>query len=182
MSDAEPSFDPAVCRAGRALLGISQAELARRAGVSRLTVADFERGARRPVAANLAAIRGALAESGVDFPPGGAVLRGAAEGIGGDRRLAGVLRALQGGAPRLKRLGVRHLSLFGSTARGAARPESDVDLLIELDPRRKIDVLDYAGIVGEIQKLLPQPVDVALRQKLKAHVAPAALRDEIHVF
>ncbi|HTZ79935.1 MAG TPA: nucleotidyltransferase domain-containing protein [Stellaceae bacterium] len=172
---------PETCRAGRALLDLSQAALAERAGVARLTVADFERGARRPTAPTLAAIRTALEAAGVDFLPGGAALRGRSAG-GSDRRLADILRALYAGSPRLKRLGVRHLSLFGSTARGSARPDSDVDLLVELDPRRKLDLLDYAGIVGEIQKLLPQRVDVARRDRLKPHVTPAALRDEIHVF
>src|SRR5882724_10799624 len=179
----ETSLAPAACRAGRALLGLSQAELAERAGVARLTVADFERSARTSTAATLAAIRAALESAGVDFLPGGAVLRSdATPMIGGDQRLASILRALQAGGPRLRRLGVRHLSLFGSTARGTARPDSDVDLMVELDPRRKLDLLDYAGIVGEIQKLLPQRVDVARRDKLKPHVAPAALRDEVHVF
>jgi predicted nucleotidyltransferase len=54
--------------------------------------------------------------------------------------------------------------------------------MVELDARRKLDLLDYAGIVGEIQRLLPQRIDVARRDKLKPHVAPAALRDEVHVF
>ena len=89
---------------------------------------------------------------------------------------------MQAGSPKLRRLGVRHLSLFGSMARGAAQPGSDVDLLLELDSRRKIDLLDYAGIVAAIQELLPQRVDVARRDKLKPHVAPQALRDEIRVF
>lgn len=173
---------PEMCRAGRALLGLSQAELARRAGVARLTVADFERASRKPIAANLAAIRSALAAAGVDVLPGGAVLRETALPSDGDRRLAGVMRVLQSSAARLRRLGVRHLSLFGSTARGMARPDSDVDLILELDSRRKIDLFDYAGIVGEIQKLLAQPVDVARRDKLKPHVVPEALRDEIRVF
>ena len=79
-------------------------------------------------------------------------------------------------------LGVKHISLFGSTARGTQRPESDIDLLFDLDEQRKIDLFDYAGIVAEIQKLVPQQVDVALRNKLKSHVAPEALRDEIRVF
>ncbi len=174
---------PATCRAGRALLGLSQTELAERAGVARLTVADFERSARTPTATTLTAIRAALEAAGIDLLPGGAVLRSdATPATGSDQRLASILRTLQAGGPRLRRLGVRHLSLFGSTARGTARPDSDVDLMVELDPRRKLDLLDYAGIVGEIQKLLPQRVDVARRDKLKPHVAPAALRDEVHVF
>ncbi len=83
---------------------------------------------------------------------------------------------------RLQQLGVKHISLFGSTARGTQRPDSDLDLLLDLDAQRSIDLFDYAGIVAEIQRLVPQRVDVARRDKLKSHVAPDALRDEIHVF
>jgi predicted nucleotidyltransferase/DNA-binding XRE family transcriptional regulator len=174
---------PDTCRAARALLQLSQQDLARRAQVARLTVADFERGARKPMTTTLAAIRAALEAAGVRFIPGGAVLssKGTA-GTGGDGRLSAILRALQADAPRLRRLGVRGVSIFGSTARGEAGPDSDVDLLVELDTRRRIDLLDYAGIVGEIQKLVPQRVDVALKSKLKPDVAPEALRDEIRVF
>src|SRR5277367_6642606 len=113
MSDTP--FTPAACRAGRALLGLSQAELAERAGVARLTVADFERSVRTPTPSTLSAIRTALETAGVDFLPGGAVLRSdAASMAGSDQRLASILRALQAGGPRLRRLGVRRLSLFGS--------------------------------------------------------------------
>jgi predicted nucleotidyltransferase/DNA-binding XRE family transcriptional regulator len=176
------SLTPEMCRAGRALLGLSQAALADRAGVARLTVADFERASRKPIAANLAAIRSALAAEGVDLLPGGAVLRGSGALAGTDRRLAAVIRTLQAHAAKLRPLGVRHLSIFGSTARGTARPDSDVDLLIELDAGRKIDLLDYAGIVGEIQRLLAQQVDVARRDRLNPDIAAEALRDEIRAF
>jgi len=182
MKPSDPLFTPETCRAGRALLGLSQAELAGRAGVARLTVADFERAARQPIAANLAAIRFALADSGVDLVPGGAVLRDSGAAAGSDRRLAAVIRALQANADKLRRLGVRHLSIFGSTARGTARPNSDVDLLIELDARCGIDLFDYAGIVGEIQRLIAYPIDVARRQKLKPEIVAEALRDEIRAF
>ena len=179
---ADTPFTPETCRAGRALLGLSQADLAGRAGVARLTVADFERAARKPIAANLAAIRSALAASGVDLLPGGAVLRDSGAPSGNDQRLAAVIRALQASAEKLRRLGVRHLSIFGSTARGTARPDSDVDLLIDLDARREIDLFDYAGIVGEIQQVIAHPVDVARRDKLKPDVVAEALRDEIRAF
>jgi predicted nucleotidyltransferase/DNA-binding XRE family transcriptional regulator len=179
---ANTPFTPETCRAGRALLGLSQADLAGRAGVARLTVADFERAARKPIAANLAAIRSALTASGVDLLPGGAVLRHSGAPAVNDQRLADVIRALQASAEKLRRLGVRHLSIFGSTARGTARPDSDVDLLIDLDARREIDLFDYAGIVGEIQQVIAHPVDVARRDKLKPDVVAEALRDEIRAF
>ena len=101
---------------------------------------------------------------------------------GSSEKLLAVLHVLRKAAPRLQQLGVKHLSLFGSTARGTQRLDSDLDLLLDLDARQPIDLLDYAGIVAEIQKLVPQRVDVARRNKLKSHVAPDAVRDEIHVF
>jgi predicted nucleotidyltransferase len=93
-----------------------------------------------------------------------------------------VILVLREAAPSLQRLGVKHLSLFGSTARGTERPDSDVDLLVDLDAERHMDLFDYAGIVAEIQKLITQQVHVTQRDKLKAHITPNVLRDEIHVF
>jgi uncharacterized protein len=93
-----------------------------------------------------------------------------------------IIHILRDAAPSLQKLGVKHLSLFGSTARGTERPDSDVDLLVDLDAKRRMDLFDYAGIVAEIQKLVPQRIHVAQRNKLKAHIAPNILRDEIHIF
>ncbi|MGH7815224.1 MAG: nucleotidyltransferase domain-containing protein [Candidatus Binataceae bacterium] len=178
-----PNLTPETCRAGRALLNLSQAQLAGQAGVSRLTVAHFERSIHKPIPANRAAIRAALEAGGVGLLPRGAVLLNeAAPSDPASHELPTILRALRAAAPRLRKLGVRHLSLFGSMARGAARPGSDLDLIVDLDARRPIDLFDYAGIVAEIQSLVSRPVDVARRDKLKPHVSPGALRDEIRVF
>src|SRR5271165_6744585 len=46
-----------------------------------------------------------------------------------------VIATVRAHEAELRRAGVRHLSLFGSVARGEAADESDVDLLVELDPR-----------------------------------------------
>jgi predicted nucleotidyltransferase len=156
----DPSFTPEMCRAGRALLGISQAELARQTHVSRLTIAHFERGERKTIPANIAAIRSALEASGITLLPGGAVFRRPARlsAVADSQKLLDVLQILRTAAPRLQQLGVKHLSLFGSTARGTQRAESDIDMLLDLDAQRCMDLLDYAGIVAEIQKRdLPNP-------------------------
>ena len=57
------------CRAARALIEWSRADLAKAAKVSERTITDFERGARSPINASLAAIAGALEEAGVAFIP-----------------------------------------------------------------------------------------------------------------
>lgn len=58
---------PEQCRAARGWLGWSQQKLAARAKVGESTLKDFEARKRRPIANNLAAIRGALEAAGIEF-------------------------------------------------------------------------------------------------------------------
>jgi hypothetical protein len=177
---------PETCRAARALVDMSQGELARLAQVSRATIIDFERGARAPLRATRAKMQEALARSGIVFLAGGVVKsdreRTTAARQAGDRRLARIVRLLQRHERKLRALGVARLSLFGSTVRGEATPESDVDIMVDLDPSRRLDLLDYAGIASELRRMLDLPVDVARRDKLKPHVATNALADAVRVF
>lgn len=55
----------AQCRAGRSLLGWTQAELSERASVNTRTLMDFESGKRSPNPATLKALANALIDSGV---------------------------------------------------------------------------------------------------------------------
>jgi len=69
---------PEQCRAARALLDLSQQELAESASVGLSTIRSFESGERTPIANNLKSIQGALEKAGVEFIPengGGAGVR-----------------------------------------------------------------------------------------------------------
>ena len=78
MDEAEGiDLDSTRCRAGRALLGWTQQELALQADVATSTVADFERGKRTPVTNNLEAMLRALEAAGVDFRGGSVAMAGA---------------------------------------------------------------------------------------------------------
>lgn len=82
----------------------------------------------------------------------------------------------------LRRRGVLHAALFGSVARGDAGAESDVDILIDLDPQARLGVFDYAGLKAYIASLFDGPVDVVNREALKPYVKPAALADAVYAF
>ena len=81
-----------------------------------------------------------------------------------------------------RRYGVKELSLFGSSVRGEMRPESDIDIMVEIAPEADVGLWQYAGIVRYLEDLFPVPVDVANREGLKSRVRPSAERDAIYAF
>ena len=175
-------FTPATCRAARGLLDLSQASLAKAAGVSRPMVVDFERDTKRPSARTVESLRAALEARGVAFTPGGAVVATQARAQLSDALLARALRTLQRHASDLRALGVDHLSIFISIARGEADRGSDIDILVDLDRNMSFDIVNLASLARQLEQLLGRPVDLARRDQLKPQVTPSALADEIRVF
>lgn len=49
---------------------------------------------------------------------------------------------------------VAKLSLFGSVLKGKARPDSDIDLLVEFQPGATPTLLDLAGMEEDLSRLL----------------------------
>ena len=82
----------------------------------------------------------------------------------------------------LKARGVTHAALFGSRARGDDRPDSDIDIMIEIAPEAVRDVYAYVGLKNYIAALFAGPVDVIDREALKPCVRPAATADAIYAF
>jgi uncharacterized protein len=82
----------------------------------------------------------------------------------------------------LRGRGVKHAALFGSVARGNHRPDSDVDIMIEIDPDARITIFDYVEIKEYIAGLFDEPVDVVNRDGLKPYVRPDAVADAIYAF
>jgi uncharacterized protein len=56
------------------------------------------------------------------------------------------------------RHGARNVRVFGSTVRGDARPNSDVDLLVEIEPGRTL--LDVIALEQDLETLLGRPVEI----------------------
>ncbi len=82
----------------------------------------------------------------------------------------------------LRAQGVTHAALFGSVARGEQRPDSDIDIMVDLDPEIVRTVFDYAGVKDFIADLFEGQVDVVHRDGLKHFVRPRATADAIYAF
>jgi predicted nucleotidyltransferase len=92
------------------------------------------------------------------------------------------LETLRRSEKALRGRGVRHAALIGSVARGDNRFDSDIDIMIEIDPEARITVFDYVDLKEYIATLFDEPVDVVNREGLKAYVRPAATADAIYAF
>ncbi len=93
-----------------------------------------------------------------------------------------VISVLRQHRNELQRHGVAHAALFGSLARGEADAESDIDILIDLDPERPIGVFDYVGLKQYIESLFDERVDVVSREGIKSFAKAGALADAVYAF
>lgn len=78
--------------------------------------------------------------------------------------------------------GIVRLSLFGSTARGDRRPDSDVDLMATFDESRRISLLDVAGLEIKLAELLGASVDLVEEGALKPRVRRSVEAESLRVF
>jgi uncharacterized protein len=85
-----------------------------------------------------------------------------------------VIATLRTHEAELRRAGIRHLSLFGSVARGDAKAGSDIDLAAEFDPAARMDLFRLTAlerriteILGRRVELLPEPVE---KPRLRANI------------
>ena len=73
------------------------------------------------------------------------------------------------------RHGARNVRVFGSVARGEARPDSDVDFLVDMEPGRTL--LDLGGLLMELRDLLGLEVDVVTEHGLKPRIRDRVLKE-----
>lgn len=82
----------------------------------------------------------------------------------------------------LIRRGVVHAALFGSTARNEAGPESDVDVLVELDPEARMGVYAFVGLRRFVGDLFSEPVDLVTPGSLAPEPRRSMERDLVYAF
>jgi uncharacterized protein len=151
--------------------GLSQAELAFRAGVAQSVISAYEAGRRQPSLPTLARlIDAAGCDLVVDIqhqPPQLSRLSGP---VG--RRVRRRRRDLVAAAAAHE---VTNLRVFGSVARGEDRADSDVDLLVDLPPN--MGLLGLGRVQAELEAILGTTVDLLPASDLKPEVRARAERD-----
>jgi len=76
-----------------------------------------------------------------------------------------------------RRYRVGELSVFGSAARGDMRPNSDIDLLVEFLPDAEADLVDHAGLMLDLARLLGRTVDLVSKNGLKPLIRAFVLEE-----
>ena len=71
--------------------------------------------------------------------------------------------------------------LFGSFSRGEARSDSDVDLMIALDPAQPMG-LSFFGMWGDLERLLNRKVDLVTEGSLESFAYDSFNRDKILIY
>jgi predicted nucleotidyltransferase len=73
--------------------------------------------------------------------------------------------------------GAQNVRVFGSLARGEAGPESDIDILVELDPGRSL--LDIIAIKQDLEDLIGYEVDVVTEAAISPYIREQVLKEAI---
>jgi predicted nucleotidyltransferase len=82
-------------------------------------------------------------------------------------------------APILLRYRVKKAGLFGSIVQGAMRKESDIDILVELEPN--LSLLDLIGLKLELEDILHQKVDLVEYTMIKPRLKERILAEEVRI-
>ncbi|MBI4156008.1 MAG: nucleotidyltransferase family protein [Candidatus Zambryskibacteria bacterium] len=77
--------------------------------------------------------------------------------------------------PILEKYGVTYAGVFGSVARGEAKKNSDVDILVYI--KRPIGLFKFFGLKYELEDILEKKVDLVSKEAINRHIKPYILAD-----
>lgn len=77
---------------------------------------------------------------------------------------------------------IRKAYLFGSAAREELTPQSDIDILVELDSTQLIGMIEYIKIMEGLEKLLGRKVDLVATDGLSPYIKPRIDREKLLIY
>ena len=66
-----------------------------------------------------------------------------------------------------KRWNITEFALFGSVLRDDFRPDSDIDVLVSIDPKAHIGLFEIAQMGIELEEMFKRPVDLVEKEGLR---------------
>jgi predicted nucleotidyltransferase/DNA-binding XRE family transcriptional regulator len=156
-------------RDARQRAGMTQPQLAERAGVAQSVISAYETGRREPSFPMLVKLIEATGHDLVvdltrkALPPGA--------------RLDHIRRHRDAVVELAAKRGIHNIRVFGSSARGEDTEKSDIDLLVDLDDG--VRLLNLIGLENDLSELLGVKVEVATADALKPRVRDEALAEAV---
>src|SRR5215210_6026553 len=93
-----------------------------------------------------------------------------------------IIAKLRETAPALRAEGVTKLAIFGSRARGDARDDSDLDVLIDVDPDANFSLLNLVGIEHIVENATGLKAQASMRRSFNPRLAERIADDITEVF
>lgn len=93
-----------------------------------------------------------------------------------------VVAALKALEPELRQRGIVSAGLFGSIVHDAARPDSDVDVLVSIDPAARFDLIDLVGLKNLLTDRLGHEIDVVEKDSIRPLFRSTILTEAETVF
>ncbi len=91
------------------------------------------------------------------------------------------IRILKDHEGEIRARGVTRLALFGSIVRNEARPDSDVDVVVDIEPGRKFSLIDHASLRVLLCDIFGCEADVVIREDLRPRFRDEVERDTVRV-
>ncbi len=88
-----------------------------------------------------------------------------------DITLEEIIARIRGVAPAIRAEGASKLAILGSRARGDARPDSDLNVLIDIGPGAAFGWKNLTGVMAICEDATGIPTQVSMRSELKPHLA-----------
>ena len=99
-----------------------------------------------------------------------------------DIELETIIARLREIAPAIKAVGVTRLAVFGSRARGDARLDSDLDVLVDTTSHEETPLFDFFKVLHLVEDATGVPTQITMREMLKPRMAERIADDLIEVF
>ena len=163
-----------VLRDARQLGGLTQAQLSTRSGVTQSVISAYERGRREPGAETFLML---IEAAGLDFiirvPTN--IYRHPTLPDSAQTRV--LVKHRQQILDLVAQFHASNVRIFGSVARVEARPDSDIDILVDFGPNTGL--FSIVALQESLSKLLHFPIDLGDPKSLKPHVQPSVAKDQL---